>query len=80
MVEKIVAAIEATEKKLNKQIPYAVWFDVLMHSMRKCMVAGKEEAYLPILFENELLDHYMRQEINEKGGCGYVYNAIPNLA
>lgn len=33
MVEKIVAAIESAERKLNKQIPETVWFDVLMHSM-----------------------------------------------
>ena len=80
MVEKIVAAIESAERKLNKQIPDVVCFDVLLHSMRKCMVAGKDEAYLPILFENELLDHYMRQEINEKGGCGNVQYAVPTLA
>lgn len=80
MIEKIVAAIESAERKLNKQIPETVWFDVLMYSMRKCMVVGKEEAYLPILFENELLDHYMRQEFTGKGGCSYVQHAVPTLA
>lgn len=80
MVEKIVAAIESAERKLNKQIPEMVWLDVLFHSMRKCVVAGKDESYLPILFENELHDYYMRQEINERGGLAHVHNAVPYLA
>lgn len=80
MVEKIVAAIESAERKLNKQIPETVWFDVLMYSMRKCMAVGKDGEYLPILFENELLDHYMRQQFNGEGGCTYVQHAVPTLA
>lgn len=80
MVEKIVAAIKSAEKKLNRNIPETVWLDVLFHSMRKCAVIGKDEAYLPILFENELHDHYMRQEINERGGRSYVQRAVPTLA
>ena len=40
-------------------------FDILKHSIRKAEMNGKGEDYLPILFQNELEDHVMRQRINK---------------
>ena len=42
-------------------------FDILKHSIRKAEMNGKGEDYLPILFQNELEDHVMRQRINREG-------------
>lgn len=49
------------------------WFDVYdvariaQHTVRKAEMNGKDETYVPILFENELRDHVMRELINEMG-------------
>lgn len=49
------------------------WFDVYdvariaQHTVRKAEMNGKDETYVPILFENELRDHVMRERINEMG-------------
>ena len=49
------------------------WFDVYdvariaQHTVRKAEMNSKDEAYVPILFENELRDHVMRERINEMG-------------
>lgn len=80
MVEKIIAAIEAAEKKMGRQISERVWLEVLWHSMRKCKAVGKDDDYLPILFENELHDYFMRQEINANGGFGYVQHEVASFA
>lgn len=80
MVEKIIAVIEAAEKKMGRQIPERVWLEVLWHSMRKCKTVGKDDDYLPILFENELHDYFMRQEINANGGFGYVQHEVASFA
>lgn len=72
MVERIIAAIEVAEKKMDRQIPERIWLEVLWNTMRKCKAVGKDDDYLPILFENELYDYFMRQEINMKGGFAYV--------
>lgn len=48
---------------------FDVWdiYDVARHTVRKADLNGKDEAYVPILFENELEDFLMRAEINEMG-------------
>lgn len=40
-------------------------FDILQHTIRKAELVGKGDEYLPILFQNELEDHVMRQRINK---------------
>ena len=41
--------------------------EILFYTTRKCAIAGKGADYIPILFENEMDDYLMRQEINRKG-------------
>lgn len=49
------------------------WFDVddmvaiIQHTIRKADLNGKDEAYVPLLFRNELEDHVMRERINTVG-------------
>lgn len=38
---------------------------IIRHTVRKADLNREDEAYVPILFENELRDHLMREEINE---------------
>lgn len=40
---------------------------VVQLTVRKAEMNGKDESYVPILFENELRDHVMRERINEIG-------------
>lgn len=40
---------------------------VFQYSVRKCTVTGKDESYLPLLFENEIEDYLARREINRMG-------------
>ena len=49
------------------------WFDVddmvaiMQHTVRKADLNGKDEAYVPLLFRNELEDYVMRERINAIG-------------
>ena len=40
---------------------------VLWYARRKCELAEQPESYLPLLYETELTDYYMRLAINLKG-------------
>ena len=40
---------------------------VVQLTVRKVEMNGKDDSYVPILFENELRDHVMRERINEIG-------------
>lgn len=48
---------------------FDVWdiHDLALHTVRKAELNGKDETYVPILFENELRDHVMRERINLMG-------------
>lgn len=63
-IEKARAAVEAT---LGISIPDSVAQEVLAYAKRKCEVARKPDDYLPLLYENELTDFFMRLEINLRG-------------
>lgn len=67
-IQKLWEAVVQTERKLNRDIPNDVSLAVLDHTVRKCERIGKGPEYLPLLFENELSDFYMRQQINAMGG------------
>lgn len=41
--------------------------EIVQHTVRKADLNHKDESYVPILFENELRDHVMRERINEIG-------------
>lgn len=36
--------------------------------MKNTCISHKPDSYLPLLYENELTDYYMRLEINVRGG------------
>ncbi len=38
--------------------------DILNFTIRKCQINGKGKWYVPVLFENELYDYLMREDIN----------------
>lgn len=40
---------------------------IVQHTVRKAELNHKDAGYVPILFENELRDHIMRERINEVG-------------
>lgn len=69
---ELVNAKKAAEENIGIEIPDEVASGVLDYSIRKCEVAGKGLDYLPLLFENELRDYYMRLAINLKGAMACV--------
>ena len=58
---------EAAETALGFKIPDVVATSVLWYARRKCELAEQPESYLPLLYETELTDYYMRLAINLKG-------------
>ena len=65
--DKLTAAREAAEETLGFRIPEVVATSILWYARRKCELAGEPESYLPLLYESELTDYYMRLAINLKG-------------
>lgn len=41
--------------------------EIIRYTVRKADLNHKDESYVPIMFENELRDHVMRERINEMG-------------
>lgn len=66
-MRRLEAAKEAAEAKLGFEIPSEVAAEVLEYSIHKCEVIGKDDDYLPLLFENELWGYYMMMAINLRG-------------
>ena len=79
MAESIASARVAAEIKLGFCIPDNIAEEVLAYAKRKCELNSKPESYLPLLYENELTDFYMRLAINLRGGMSNVHDlrAIP---
>lgn len=65
--DKLAAAREAAEETLGFRIPEVVATSILWYARRKCELAEESESYLPLLYESELTDHYMRLAINQRG-------------
>ena len=63
---------KAVEAYIGGKIPDAVASEVLDYAKRKCMATGKPSSYLPILYEDELLDFFRRTQINMMGDDRYV--------
>lgn len=70
--QEIAEARASVEKKFGIQIPDEVADEVLRHARRKCELNGKPDSYLPLLYENELADYFMRLVINLKGEMNRV--------
>ena len=79
-MSQIEAAKASAEETLGFLIPEDIAREVLEYAKRKRFVAGKPESYLPLLYENELTDYFMRLEINLRGEINYVRNLQPARA
>ncbi len=63
-------AVKAAEEALGGEIPEKLALEVLAYARRKLDVIKMQQpeytdAYLPVLFENEIRDGYMRRQISE---------------
>lgn len=66
--DKLLAeAVMVAEIKTGTQFSERTVQDILQHSCRKLRIIKKDLDYLPILFENELTDHVMREQVTMKG-------------
>ena len=74
---ELVKAIETAELRTGRKFDPAVVYDVLKYSINKLSYIGKDMDYLPLLFENELRDHIMREKINRRGAMSDVLNLRP---
>lgn len=64
------------ENTLGFKIPDEVAEEVLSYAERKCAVVRKPKSYLPLLYENELTDYFMRLAINLKGEMNRVQRML----
>ena len=72
MEYEILKAKESAEKALGFSIDDETAEEVLAYAKRKCELNRKPESYLPLLYENELTDHYMRLAITLRGEMNRV--------
>lgn len=66
-IEKMVDAVFRAQRDTGYKFDLADAYEIARYSARKADLNGKDENYVPILFENELRDHVMRERINEMG-------------
>lgn len=65
--EELVDILFDTQRRLHYTFDVMDVYDIMIYTIRKCELNGKDETYLPLLFENELRDHVMREQINLRG-------------
>lgn len=66
-IEKLVDIVFDAQTRLRYKFDLMDVFNILRYTIRKCEANGKGDDYIPLLFENELRDHVMREQINEMG-------------
>lgn len=74
MNAELSVAKESAERTLGFCIPDHIAEEVLAYAKRKCELNRKPDSYLPLLYENDLTDYFMRLAINLRGGTGYVHD------
>lgn len=67
MNEEIKRAINAAEALLGIQVPADELADIMDYCKRKLSYIRKDEDYLPLLLETEIVDYYTRLSINFRG-------------
>lgn len=72
MDQKILEARQSAERTLGFSIDDDVADEVLAYAKRKCELNHKPDDYLPLLYENELTDYFMRLYINLRGELNHV--------
>ena len=66
-IEELVDILIAVQRKLRYTFDLMDVFNILTHTIRKCELNQKGDDYIPLLFENELEDFVMREQINLRG-------------
>ena len=69
---EILKARESAERTLGFVIDDETAEEVLAYAKRKCELNHKPDEYLPLLYENELTDYFMRLAINLRGEMNHV--------
>ena len=69
---EILKARESAERTLGFDIDDETAEEVLDYAKRKCELNHKPNEYLPLLYENELTDYFMRLAINLRGEMNRV--------
>ena len=79
MEYEILKARESAERTLGFVIDDETAEEVLDYAKRKCELNHKPDEYLPLLYENEMTDYFMRLAINLRGGMSNVHDlrALP---
>lgn len=79
MDQNILEARQSAERTLGFAIDDDVAEEVLAYAKRKCELNHKPDDYLPLLYENELTDYFMRLYINLRGELNHVrrMQAVP---
>ena len=72
MDQKILEARQSAERTLGFAIDDDVAEEVLAYAKRKCELNHKPDDYLPLLYENELTDYFMRRYVNMRGEMNRV--------
>ena len=67
MNEEIKRAINAAEQLIGFQVPAFELDNIMAYCKRKLAYIRKDESYLPLLLETEIVDYYMAMAINLRG-------------
>ena len=67
MNEEIKRAINAAEKHIGFQVPDFELENIMAYCKRKLAYICRDESYLPLLLETEIVDYYMAMAINLRG-------------
>ena len=67
MIEELKEIRENVERKLNRRFDDEEVEAIYQVCLRKMALNHKEDDYLPILFESELYDANIRDDVNMKG-------------
>lgn len=67
MNEETKRAISAAEKLIGFNVPDFELHNIMAYCKRKLAYIRKDESYLPLLLETEIVDYYARMAINARG-------------
>ena len=69
--ENVVYEIWRMIRRFSIIMDFQTVAEVLGYTVQKCAAIHRDANYLPVLFENEINDHILRQQVNAKGGANY---------
>lgn len=74
--EALADAVLAAEIRARRPFDIMTVYEVLKYSLRKLEVIGKGMDYLPLLYEDELVQYAERERINQRGELNRVCNLL----